>query len=240
MKRALVTGGSGGIGASICMRLAQDDTYVFVHANKNPEKAQQVVEKIKQNKGLAETVIFDVTEQKHCESVLNKLCEEEAIDIIVNNAGIVIDNTMVAMDHQDWHRVIDVSLHGFFNVTKPLLMPMISKRRGGRIINITSVIGIIGHKGQSNYAAAKGAMHSATKSLAQELASRNITVNAVAPGIIDTGMALGKFDSETINRVVPMRRAGRAEEVSEVVAFLASNLAGYITGQIISVNGGMI
>jgi 3-oxoacyl-[acyl-carrier protein] reductase len=143
------------------------------------------------------------------------------------------------MSAQQWHSVIDVSLNGFFNVTQPLTMPMI-RSRWGRIVNISSIAGITGNRGQVNYSAAKGALHSATKSLALELASRGITVNAVAPGIIDTDMIEGSFDAEAISRMVPMKRAGKPEEVAELVGFLASEKAGYISGQIISINGAMI
>ncbi|HXW53670.1 MAG TPA: 3-oxoacyl-ACP reductase FabG [Myxococcota bacterium] len=239
MKRALVTGGSGDIGAAISKRLAKGDVHVFVHANKNLEKAEHVVSVIRQMGGCAETLTFDVTCGPQCEDVLTKLCEDGAIDVIVNNAGIATDSPMAGMTYEDWYRVIDVSLNGFFNVTKPLLMPLISSRRGGRIINITSAIGIMGNRGQTNYAAAKGALHSATKSLALELASRKITVNAIAPGLIDGGMALGKFDAETVSKIIPMRRAGTVDEVAALVSFIASDEAGYITGQIISVNGGI-
>jgi 3-oxoacyl-[acyl-carrier protein] reductase len=239
MKRALVTGGSGDIGAAICCQLARDDMHVFVHANTNALKADKVVSNICERGGRAETIFFDVTNREGCEDVLATLCQKDAIDVLVNNAGISIDGPFAGMACDAWRKVIDVSLNGFYNVTKPLLMPMIANRRGGRIINITSVVGLIGNRGQANYAAAKGAIHSATKSLALELASRKITVNALAPGIIDGGMALGKFDQELIARLVPMRRAGRVEEVAAAVSFLASEHASYITGQIISVNGGM-
>jgi 3-oxoacyl-[acyl-carrier protein] reductase len=239
MKRALVTGGSGDIGRAICEVLAKQDFHVFVHANANVAKAEQVVQEIRGSGGCADVIAFNVSDPAACEQELAKLCEQGAIEVLVNNAGISIDTPMVGMSHEAWNSVIDVSLNGFFNVTKPLLMPMIKTRKGGRIINISSVVGITGNRGQTNYAAAKGGLHSATKALALELASRNITVNAVAPGIIDAGMALGKFDEDIIKKVVPMQRAGTALEVAALVGFLSSAHASYITGQIISVNGGM-
>jgi len=239
MKRALVTGGSGDIGKAICITLAKNDHHVFVHANANAAKAEVVVKEIRDGGGCADVITFDVTDHHACERALGALCEQGAIDILVNNAGISIDAPMAGMSYETWTNVIDVSLNGFFNVTRPLLMPMIKKRSGGRIINVSSVIGLTGHRGQANYAAAKGGLHSATKTLALELASRNITVNAVAPGIIDAGMALGKFDPELIKKVVPMQRAGTAFEVSSLVGFLASEDSSYITGQVISVNGGL-
>jgi 3-oxoacyl-[acyl-carrier protein] reductase len=161
------------------------------------------------------------------------------VQILVNNAGIHDDAVFPGMSADKWHRVIDVSLNGFFNVTQPLTLPMI-RSRWGRIINITSIAAITGNRGQVNYAAAKGALHSATKSLAIELASRGVTVNAVAPGIIATAMSEGSFDAQLIERLVPMKRAGTAEEVADLVGFLAGERSAYVTGQIISINGGMI
>lgn len=239
MKRALVTGGSGGIGAAICKRLAADGYHVVVHANHGLEKAAAVVAAIRTAGGSAEAVSFDVTERAATNAALERLLDAGPIQVLVNNAGIHADAVFPGMSAEQWHSVLDVSLNGFFNVTQPLTMPMI-RTRWGRIINISSVAGITGNRGQVNYSAAKGALHAATKSLALELASRGITVNAVAPGIIATEMIEGAFDADTIKKLVPMQRAGKAEEVADLVGFLASPNAAYISGQIISINGAMI
>jgi 3-oxoacyl-[acyl-carrier protein] reductase len=239
MKRALVTGGSGGIGAAICRRLAADGHHVIVHANRSVEKAEAVVADIVATGGSAEAVAFDVTERAATAAALEKLLEPGPIQILVNNAGIHADAVFPGMNAEQWHSVIDVSLNGFYNVTQPLTLPMI-RTRWGRIVNITSVAGLTGNRGQVNYSAAKGALHAASKSLALELASRGITVNAVAPGIIATEMSEGAFDAETIKKLVPMQRAGRPEEVADLVAFLASEQAAYISGQVISINGALI
>ncbi len=239
MKRALVTGGSGGIGAAISRRLAADGCHVFIHANQGIATAHQLVTEICATGGSAEVLQFDVTDSAAVMAVLGPLVENEPIQILVNNAGIHDDAVFPGMRPDQWHRVIDVSLHGFFNVTQPLMMPMI-RTRWGRIINVSSVAAITGNRGQTNYSAAKGALNAATKSLSQELASRGITVNAVAPGIIETAMSESTFDAKAIAHIVPMKRAGTPTEVADLVSFLASNQATYITGQIISVNGGMI
>jgi 3-oxoacyl-[acyl-carrier protein] reductase len=239
MKRALVTGGSGGIGAAICTRLAADGYYVYVHANQHPDKAQALVDAIKANGGQAEAICFDVTNAAASRVALEALVTDAPIQVLVNNAGIHDDAVFPGMSAAQWHGVLDVSLNGFFNVTQPLTMAMI-RSRWGRIINITSIAGLTGNRGQVNYSAAKGALHAATKSLSLELASRGITVNAVAPGIIQTGMIDGVFDKQAIENLVPMKRAGTPEEVANVVSFLASEQASYLSGQIISVNGGMI
>jgi 3-oxoacyl-[acyl-carrier protein] reductase len=239
MKRALVTGGSGGIGAAICRRLAVDGYHVIVHANRSLAKAEAVVAAIVAAGGSGEALAFDVTERAATAVALERLLEAGPIQILVNNAGIHADAVFPGMSAEQWHSVLDVSLNGFFNVTQPLTMPMI-RTRWGRIINISSVAGITGNRGQVNYSAAKGALHAATKSLALELASRGITVNAVAPGIIATEMIDGAFDAETIKKLVPMQRAGRPEEVADLVGFLASDRAAYISGQIISINGALI
>ncbi len=239
MKRALVTGGSGGIGAAICRRLATDGHHVIVHANRSLDKAEAVVATIRQAGGSAEAVTFDVTDRTATAAALEKLLESGAIQILVNNAGIHADAVFPGMSGTQWDSVIAVSLNGFYNVTQPLTMPMI-RTRWGRIVTITSVAGLAGNRGQVNYSAAKGALHAASKSLALELASRGITVNAVAPGIITTDMSESAFDADAIKQLVPMKRAGQPEEVADLVAFLASDRAAYISGQVISINGGMI
>ena len=239
MKRALVTGGSGGIGATICRRLTADGHHVIVHANRSLDKAEAVVTAIRAAGGSAEAVAFDVTDRPATAAALETLLAAGAIQILVNNAGIHADAVFPGMSGEQWDSVIAVSLNGFYNVTQPLTMPMI-RTRWGRIINISSVAGLTGNRGQVNYSAAKGALHAASKSLALELASRGITVNAVAPGIIATDMIEGAFDAETIKQLVPMKRAGQPEEVADLVAFLASDSAAYISGQVISINGGMI
>lgn len=237
-KRALVTGGSGGIGSAICRRLAADGLEVIVHANRHLANAQALADQIVAGGGRARAVAFDVTDAQATANALQTLLDQSTIQVLVNNAGIHEDAVFPGMQPAQWQRVIDVNLNGFFNVTQPLTLPMI-RTRWGRIISITSIAGLIGNRGQVNYSAAKGALHSATKALSLELASRGVTVNAVAPGIIDSGMADGAFSPDDIARMVPMKRAGRAEEVADLVGFLASDRAAYITGQVISINGGM-
>ncbi|MCB2016158.1 MAG: 3-oxoacyl-ACP reductase FabG [Hydrogenophaga sp.] len=238
-RRALVTGGSGGIGAAICERLAADGHHVIVHANRGLEKAQALVETILGAGGSAEAVAFDITDRAATAAALERLVEAGAIQILVNNAGIHDDAVFPGMTGEQWDRVIDVSLNGFFNVTQPLTMPMM-RTRWGRIVSVSSVAAVAGNRGQVNYSAAKGALHAASKSLALELASRGVTVNVVAPGLIATGMIEGSFDAEAVKRLVPMQRVGQPAEVAHLVAFLASDQAAYISGQIISINGAMI
>jgi len=238
-KRALVTGASGGIGQAIAERLGRDGAHVIAHANTNLTAAEAVVARIVAAGGSAEAIAFDVTDGDAARGAAERLLAAGAIQIVVNNAGIHADAVFPGMRAEQWHRVIDVSVNGFFNVTQPLVMAMM-RTRWGRIVNVSSIASLTGNRGQVNYSAAKGALNSATKSLALELASRGITVNAVAPGIIDAGMAEAAFDRAAIEKLVPMKRAGTAGEVAALVAFLASDEAAYISGQVISINGAMI
>jgi len=235
-KRALVTGGSGDIGRAICLALGEAGFDVIVHACAHGDRAEAAAQAIRDKGGRAEAACFDVTDGEQTSQALEQLQTAGPIQVLVNNAGIYDDAPMAGMTSQQWHRVIDVSLNGFFNVTQPLLLPMI-RTRWGRIVTITSVSGVIGNRGQVNYAAAKAGLHGATKALALELASRQITVNAVAPGIISTSATEALFDSEAIGRLVPMKRAGTAEEVASLVTYLVSDAAAYVSGQIISMNG---
>jgi 3-oxoacyl-[acyl-carrier protein] reductase len=237
--RALVTGGSGGIGGAICRALSAQGHHVYVHAHRGMAAAQTVAAGIVEAGGQASAVQFDLTDAQSTRTMIDKILEQGPIQILVNNAGVHDDAVFPGMSPQQWHRVIDLTVNGFYNVTQPLMLPMI-RTRWGRIISITSVAALLGNRGQVNYAAAKGALHAATKALSLEVASRGITVNAVAPGIIATGMGKAAFDDAAIESLVPMKRAGSADEVASLVAYLASREAGYITGQIISINGGMI
>lgn len=239
MKRALVTGGSGDIGRVICEHLAQDGLHVIVHAYQHPERALAVVAAIQAAGGSAEHVLFDVADEAQTRLCLTEKLEAGPIQVLVNNAGLHDDAPLAGMTALQWRRVIDICLNGFFNVTQPLLLPMISTR-WGRIINISSLAGVTGNRGQSNYAAAKAGLHGATKALALELASRGITVNAIAPGIIAGAATATVFDAATIKTLVPARRAGTPLEVAHLVHFLASEHAAYLTGQIINLNGGII
>ncbi len=238
LKRALVTGGSGDIGSAICRRLAADGQHVIVHANSNLARAEEVAAEINASGGSAQSVQFDVVDGAAAEQALQELLERGPIQILVNNAGIHDDAPLAGMSREQWRRVIDVSLNGFFNVTQPLLLPMM-RTRWGRIISLSSVAGVMGNRGQANYAAAKSGLHGASRSLAIELASRGVTVNVVAPGIVHGSMSEASFDSAMIKQMVPMKRAGQPDEVASLVSFLASDESGYISAQVISINGAM-
>lgn len=237
-KRALVTGGSGTIGSAICTRLAADGFAVIVHAHQHGVAAEDVVNEIVKAGGEASPVSFDVTDPAGTTRQLEQLLKAGPIQVVVANAGIHDDAPMAGMTVDQWRHVIDVSLHGFFNVTQPLLLPMI-QTRWGRIIAVSSVAAVLGNRGQTNYAAAKAGLHGACKSLAREIASRGITVNVVAPGVMESPTGEPAFKPEQIEALVPMKRAGTPEEVAHLVRFLASEEAGYISGQVIGINGGM-
>jgi 3-oxoacyl-[acyl-carrier protein] reductase len=238
VKTALVTGGSGAIGSAICRALAAQGLHVIVHANQRLEQAQRLAAQLQAAGAKAYAIAFDVTDREEAARALARLEEDAPIQILVNNAGVHDDAPLAGMSGTQWDRVIDVSLNGFYNVTHPLLLPMI-RTRWGRIINVSSVAGVIGNRGQVNYSAAKAGLHGATMSLSLELASRGITVNAIAPGVIASPVTEHAFPKEAIEALVPMKRAGTTDEVAALVAFLASEQAGYITGQVISINGGM-
>ena len=237
MKYAIVTGGSRGIGRAICLRLAQEGYQVIINYTSNDAEAQKTIDLIG---GQGELMRFDVSNSEETRAALTQWQQQhdgEYIEVVVNNAGIRRDNVMALMPEDDWHRVLDITLSGFFNITQPLL-PAMQLHKFGRIINMASVSGLKGLPGQTNYSAAKGGIIAATKALAQEVARRGITVNALAPGFIKTDMTEG-LDEAALKKTIPANRFGTPEEVAHAVAFLISPDAGYITGNVISINGGL-
>lgn len=236
-KYALVTGGSRGIGRAITVRLAQEGYQVIINYTSNQTEAEKTLASIN---GQGELLPFDVSNNQQVRQALDDWQQrhpDEYIEVIVNNAGIRRDNVLALMPEDDWHRVLDITLSGFFNVTQPLL-PAMQMHKFGRIVNMASVSGLKGLPGQTNYSAAKGGVIAATKALAQEVARRGITVNAVAPGFIKTDMTEG-LDEASLKKLIPANRFGTPEEVADLVAFLVSPQAGYITGNVVSINGGM-
>lgn len=240
MRYALVTGGSRGLGRAVCLRLAQQGIPVIINYQSNVEAAEEVKEIVISNGGKAELLPFNVSDKDSVDNALEsweKEHPEDYIAILINNAGIRQDNLMIFMQDDQWDNVINVSLNGFFYVTRRLLKNMMTKRYG-RIINMASLSGIKGLPGQTNYSAAKAALIGATKALAQEVAARKVTVNAVAPGFISTDMTKG-LDEDSLKKLVPMQRFGKPDEVASLVAYLASEESSYITGEVISINGGL-
>lgn len=236
---ALVTGGSRGIGAAICLALARAGHPILLNYRSNDEAAHAIKSAIESEGGSAELLKFDVRDRETSRATLEEVAERDRpVGVLVNNAGIARDASFPSLSFEDWEDVTRTTLDGFYNVTHPLIMPMIRARKGGRIINISSVSGVVGNRGQTNYSAAKAGLIGATRSLAMELAKRKITVNAVAPGLIETDM-IADAPVDEIKKQIPMRRLGKAEEVASLVAFLASEEASYITGQVIGINGGL-
>jgi 3-oxoacyl-[acyl-carrier protein] reductase len=236
---ALVTGGSRGIGRAICLELAKSRAHVVVNFRSNKIAAEETLELIHRAGGTGETVCFDVSNQEETErNIENLLTRHEAIDVLVNNAGETADNLFAFMSFEEWMKVLNTSLQGFFNVTKPVLMKMVNRKHGS-IVTISSVSARLGQRGQTNYSAAKAGLEGACRSLASEVARLGIRVNVVAPGLIETEM-LQNVPKEMIKQIIPMGRVGLPEEIAKVVRFLCSDEASYITGQVISVNGGMI
>lgn len=240
MNFALVTGGSRGLGAAICKRLASQGLGIIINYHSNETAAQEVAEAIRDKGGVADLLPFDVSNEQSVDSALEKWEEahpSDRITVLVNNAGIREDSLLIFMQTEQWHKVISTTLDGFFYVTRRVLKGMLTKRQG-RIINIASLSGLKGLPGQANYSAAKAALIGATKALAQEVAPRKVTVNAVAPGFIRSDMTKD-LDEDSLKKTVPLGRFGEAEEVAALVAFLASDDSAYITGETISINGGL-
>lgn len=240
MKYALITGASRGIGRAVALSLAEQYS-IIINYHSNSECAQEVKQLIEEKGGHAELLPFDVADPKAIEAAIDSweaTHPDEFISVLVNNAGIRRDNVMFMMSEDDWHSVLDTNMNGFFYITRRLLKHMMPRRHGGRIINMASLSGLKGMPGQVNYSAAKAALIGATKALAQEVAPRNITVNAVAPGFIQTDMTK-ELPEDELKRLIPVGRFGKPEEVAAVVTFLASDAAAYVTGEVINVNGGL-
>ena len=241
LKYALVTGGSRGIGRAVCLKFARMGIPVIIGYHTNEQAAREVCDAIERDGGLASIMQFDVSDKAAVEGALSRWEQSHPDDYIaylVNNAGIARDNLMFMMTDEDWDAVIRTSVNGLFYVTRYLLPQMMARGRGGRIVNMSSLSGVKGLPGQTNYCAAKAAVIGATRALAQETASRNVTVNAVAPGFITTDMTSG-LPEEDLKKMIPMKRFGKPEEVAELVAFLCSDNASYITGEVININGGL-
>lgn len=241
MKTAIVTGGSRGIGKAICLRLAQDKNYhILINYQYNEEKALETLREVEKFGSTGEIIRFDVSKNEEVTEVLSKWVENNPnaiVEVIINNAGITRDGLFMWMSYEDWNTVIQTSLNGFYNVTQFFIQKML-RNRYGRIVNMVSVSGMKGTAGQTNYSAAKAAIVGATKALAQEVAKRNITVNAVAPGFIETDMTASLDETELV-KLIPANRFGKAEEVADLVGFLTSIKAGYITGEVVNINGGI-
>ncbi|WP_376695554.1 3-oxoacyl-ACP reductase FabG [Wenzhouxiangella sp. EGI_FJ10305] len=234
---ALVTGGSGDIGGAICRLLAADGHHVLVHAGRGLERAEAVAETIRNEGGRADAVQFDLADGAATRAAVAELVEASPLGVVVHNAGIHDDAPMAGMSPEQWQRVIEINLNGFYNVVQPALLGM-ARQRWGRVVAVSSVAARLGNRGQVNYSAAKAGLHGAVASLAREMASRGISANAIAPGVIDTGM-LGELDREGLLSAIPAGRFGRPEDVGALAAFLCSDAAGYVNGQVIGVDGGM-
>lgn len=240
MKHALVTGGSRGIGRAVCIKLARMGYQVIINYVSHPEEAQKTLELVREAGQDGELLPFDVSRHEEVCAAIDEWESrhpDEYIEVLVNNAGIRSDSVLAFMPDKDWHRVVDTTLAGFYNVTQALLPPMLTHKYG-RIVNMASVSGLKGQPGQTNYSAAKGGLIAATKALALEVARKQVTVNAVAPGFIETDMT-ADLDGTALKNIIPLQRFGRPEEVAELVGFLASPQAGYITGEVVSINGGL-
>ncbi|MFV0148278.1 3-oxoacyl-ACP reductase FabG [Empedobacter falsenii] len=241
MKCAIVTGGSRGIGKAICLKIAEDHEYhLLINYNSNEAAALETLKEVEALGGSGEILKFDVADANQTQQVLTDWSEKNSdaiVEVIVNNAGITKDNLFMWISQDDWSNVINTSLNGFYNVTHFFINPLL-RNRFGRIVNIVSVSGLKGTPGQTNYSAAKAAVIGATKALAQEIAKRNVTVNAVAPGFIETDMT-DELDQKELKKIIPANRFGKAEEVADLVSFLVSKKSSYITGEVININGGI-